>query len=149
MSYLFPPQCIVCEGERDRIVLAELAARVLRVNSISRQLEIFVANGKIVIPRLVQAAEAHFPPNSVIVVVDSEGHLDATRRMLERSLPNNEPWIVIANPYVESWITDRPGKLHPDNLRDAAAQADLSWIEARHPEFRVLREAVTSLPLPR
>ena len=30
MSYLFPPQCIVCEGERDRIVLAELAARVLR-----------------------------------------------------------------------------------------------------------------------
>jgi hypothetical protein len=149
MSYVFPPQCIVCEGERDRIVLAELAARVLRVHSISRQLEIFVANGKIVVPRLVQAAEAHFPPDAVIVVVDSEGHPDATKRMLERTLTNHETWIVVANPHVESWITDRPGRLPPENLRDVAARADLSWIESEHPEFQDFREALVSLPLSR
>jgi hypothetical protein len=149
MSYVFPPQCIVCEGERDRIVLAELAARVLRVHSISRQLEIFVANGKIVIPRLVQAAEVHFPPDAVIVVVDSEGHVDATKRMLDRALANSDTWIVVANPHVESWITDRPGRFPPQNLRDAAAKTDLTWIESERPEFRVFREALVSLPLSR
>jgi hypothetical protein len=147
MGYLFTPQCIVCEGERDRIVLAELAARILHISSISRRLDIVVANGKVVIPRLVQAVEPQFPPDSVIVVADAEGRVDATRRMLERSLGASEPWLVIANPNVESWVVGRQGRLPPDDLRNAARQADLQWIETRHPEFRDFREAVTSIPL--
>lgn len=82
MSYLYTPQCIVCEGEQDRIVLAELAARVLRMNSISQRLDIVVANGKVVIPRVVQAVEPQFPPDSVIVVADSDGRAAATRRIV-------------------------------------------------------------------
>ena len=149
MSYLFTPQCIVCEGEQDRIVLAELAARVLRMNSISRRLDIVVANGKVVIPRVVQAVEPQFPPDSVIVVADSDGRADATRRMLERSLGSFNPWLVIANPNVESWVTGRAGRFHPEDLRNAATQADLRLIEAKHPEFKVFREALVSIPLPR
>ncbi len=148
MSYLYTPQCIVCEGEQDRIVLAELAARVLRMNSISRRLDIVVANGKVVIPRVVQAVEPQFPPDSVIVVADSDGRADATRRMLERSLGGFDHWLVIANPNVESWVSGRVAKFHPEDLRNAAAQADLPWIETRHPEFRIFREALISIPLP-
>jgi hypothetical protein len=119
------------------------------MNSISRRVDIVVANGKVVIPRLVQALEPQYPPDSVIVVVDSEGRVDSTRRMLARSLGGSEPWVVIANPNVESWVIGRHGRLHPDDLRDSATQADLQWIETRHPEFKDFREAVTSIPLPR
>ena len=149
MSYLYTPQCIVCEGEHDRIVLAELAARVLRMNSISRRLDIVVANGQVVIPRVVQAVEPQFPPDSVIVVADSDGRPDSTRRMLEKSLGGLDHWLVIAHPNVESWITGRIGRLRPEDLRSGATQADLRSIEARHPEFKVFREALISIPLPR
>ena len=149
MSYLFTPQCIVCEGERDRIVLAELAPRVLRMNSISRRIDIVVANGKVVIPRLVQAVEPQYPPDSVIVVADADGRIDSTRRMLARSLGGSETWVVIANPSVESWVIERHRRVHADDLRNAAGQADLHWIETRHPEFGGFRQAVTSIPLPR
>lgn len=148
MTYLFPDLCIVCEGERDRVVLAEIAARLLNAEFIKRRLEIVVANGKIVIPRLVQAAEARFSPDSLIVVVDSDGRPAATKSKIRRSLSGDEPWIVVADPDLESWVVAGRGrKLGPDQLRVAAAQADLSRIESRHPEFRTFREAVTSFPL--
>ena len=149
MSYLFTPQCIVCEGERDRIVLAELAARILHMNSISRRVDIVVANGKLVVPRVVQAVEPQYPPDSVIAVVDSDGRIDSARRMLARALGASEPWVVIANPNVESWVTGKVGKLRPDILRDSAIKADLRWIETRHAEFKDFRDAVTSVPLQR
>jgi hypothetical protein len=106
------------------------------MNSISRRLDIVVANGKVVIPRVVQAVEPQFPPDSVIVVADSDGRAAATRRMLEGALGGFDHWLVIANPNVESWVTGRMGRFHPEDLRKAATQADLRSIEARHPEFK-------------
>jgi len=149
MTYAFPDLCIVCEGERDRAILAVLVDRLLRLNSISRRVEILVANGKVVVPRLVQAAEARFSPDSLVVVVDSDGRPRAVRKMLERSFRGREHWIVIAHPNVESWVTaGRFRNFHSDDLQNAATRANLTWIETQHPEFRLLREALTSFPLP-
>jgi len=147
MSYLYPDLCIVCEGEQDRVILAELTSRVLRYHSIGRRVQILVANGKLVIPRLVQAAAVHFSPDSLVVVVDSDGRPRVTRKMLERSFGGSGYWIVIAHPNLESWvISGRFRELSLEYLRAAAANADLSAIETQHPEFRVFRDAVTSLP---
>lgn len=144
--------------ERPTSVEGEGESRIAPKNSadvcdecavISRRLDIVVANGKVVIPRVVQAVERQFPPDSVIVVADSDGRADSTRRMLEKSLGGPDHWLVIAHPNVESWITGRVGRLGPEDLRSVATQADLRSIEARHPEFKLFREALISIPLPR
>lgn len=147
MSYVYPDLGLVCEGEADRIVLAELISRLLLLSSIRRRVQIFVANGKLVIPRMARAVEHRFAHGSLIVVVDSDGKLRSTQKILERSLQAIDCWKVVANPSVVSWVASGAGKVSPEFLAGAASRIDLAQIEVLHPEFAVFVEALRSFPI--
>jgi hypothetical protein len=150
MIHDFPDLCIICEGESDRVILSELTKRLLAGGAIKRRVEIRVAHGKMVIPRVVRALESRFSPDQLAIVVDSDGDLLGTRRLFKDKLKLNEYWLIIADPSVESWIVQN--ELGRDKavegLRKLAMNANLRRIGLSHPEFKELEEVVTSFPLP-
>ena len=80
----------------------------------------------------------------------SDGHPCKVRRSLRKHLDLDKYWLIIAEPNVESWVTNGRHKRIDSRERfvKLAGNADLEQIEDGHPEFQTLKEAVTNIHLP-
>jgi hypothetical protein len=142
--------CIICEGDADQVILSKLVKRLLAENSLAYDVRILTAYGKLVIPRIVRAAERHLQPKALAVVINSTGNLSKVLKDFRKELDLDKYWVIIAKPNVESWVTNGGGNGIDDveQFVKLAGKADLGQIESAHPEFHTLKQAVTNIHLP-
>jgi len=142
--------CIICEGDADQVILSKLVKRLLAEDSLKYDVRILTAYGKLVIPRIVRAAERHLHSKALAIVINSNGNPSKVLKDLRTELDLDKYWVIIAKPNVESWVTNGRSK-EIDSLEQfvkLAGKADLGQIENAHPEFHTLKQAVTNIHLP-
>ncbi len=144
---------IVCEGDIDRIVIANLAKQILDSVSSTRSVQILTSVGKIAIPRVANALWNDSLPNpQVLIVVDGDNDPAGTFEMLAKGLQFTN-WIsAIPNPSIESWLgLDHRASMHwnPENrvekVRQRVNQLDIYALRSKDEQFAKFYDAILGL----
>lgn len=78
---------IICEGNRDQIILSMLSKRIMEENSIKKQISIIVAMGKITVPKVASSIYNRISQKQrIVMVVDSDNDTTKTLQMFEKLL---------------------------------------------------------------
>lgn len=133
---------LVCEGEIDKVILSRLVARILSERRVTKDIEVIPSYGRGIIPRMLKALEARYGGVSIVVVVDSDGNEAKVRAEFRTKVNWNQHSLIIANPSVESWLSDTQTRGKIDEIYADANHVDLSSIERRHPEFKKFIAAI-------
>ena len=149
---------IICEGSSDKIVLTELAARILRTRRLARRIVVIPAMGKLGIPLLANGLREISSGPKFILVADSDGDPKGTERQLREGLEEDVHRIVVVHPAIEAWLfpgepdprdyalTRSRQESHPvgEVTRAAAKAINLEELQARNQAFVQFVEAITS-----
>jgi hypothetical protein len=143
--------CIICEGQTDRAILAELIRRILRAKHINEEVLIVAAGGRLPIPKLVQAMERELPRVMTFgIVIDSDGDIEGTKSFLRRHLDLHDYSVVIAHPSLESWFGLSENQIGGRSnilkkVQDLIDRVDLKQLARDHPEFNQLVKMIADL----
>ncbi len=135
---------IICEGESDYDVLARLCQRILVGSPSGRRVSIMKAGGKLAVPAIVNSlSDTTYKDVPAIVVVDSDGDVAGTQRMLAERVRRQDVIAIVPDPTIESWfgLTESRGdRSIRGKMIDMALTADLDKMASEHAAFRKLRE---------
>ena len=141
---------MICEGQTDRVILTRFSQRILEEETVTANVRVLAAQGKLAIARVASAVSPLLPKDSrLIVVVDGDGDRVGTEQtMLEEiQIPCD---IVVVEPEIEAWLVPdfaapkaeirrrsrKEGKEYLTYLVKAAEQVDLQRLLAQDSNFR-------------
>lgn len=144
-----PDLVILCEGDSDRELIAQLVKRILAQTSSAKTIKIVTAMGKFSIPKVANAVHASVEPNAkVLIVVDSDGDAVKTLDMLERNISFTGWRAAIPDPEIETWIGLDRRTLQRSSVRilqslQALVEIDLQELRGRDKAFSVFYDAIS------
>ena len=112
---------IVCEGRFDAFILHDLAFRVLKENGLEAEIRVVHTGGKQNLPRVANLFAPAAESTIVILVVDTDGDIETTRKLVHEGVSYDRFHLVTPNPSIESWLlggdkaaaaTTRPARNH-------------------------------------
>jgi len=95
---------IVCEGRFDAFILHDLAFRVLKENGLEAEIKVVHAGGKQNLPRVANLFAPVADSTTVILVVDTDGDIETTRRLVHERVSYDRFHLIMPNPSIESWL---------------------------------------------
>lgn len=135
---------VICEGSSDRELIALLATKILSEYNLSKKINIIVANGKMSIPRVANAAANIVTNSPVLVVADSDNDIGLTKDILNHGI-NLDTWrYSIPDPEIESWL-ELDGKEfrrrfkreeRPSKLAELVENLDLNSLAEKNSSFK-------------
>ena len=108
---------ILCEGRFDSMILHDLAYRILKENGLTAEIRVVQAGGKQNLPRVANLFGGSSRTDTVIVVADTDGEVQATEKLLRDGIAYDRFHLVMPDPSIESWL------LEGDKAAAAAARA--------------------------
>ncbi|MDQ2043559.1 restriction endonuclease [Pseudoalteromonas sp. 20-92] len=95
---------VICEGNSDRELISILITRILNQYALSKKVNIIVAMGKMIIPRVANASSNIMTKAPVLIITDSDNEHDRTLDMLNRGVELDSWQYSIPDPSIETWI---------------------------------------------
>jgi Restriction endonuclease len=149
---------VVCEGQLDAAIVRSLAARLIGEKKLTKGVKTVIANGKLMAPR---AANMLYDTNAygeqLVVLVDSDGDVASTERMLRYILNFQNQLLSIPDPTIEAWLGldsrqfkdmlsdfQQKGVSTEDGIRNLVMSMDFQNAYSSHTSFRVLIDALTN-----
>jgi hypothetical protein len=127
------PVAILCEGRMDSLVLNDLALRILKRNGLKAEIRVVQAGGKQNLPRVANLFSGASEAGTVIVVVDTDGEVDSTTRLVRDGLTYEGYHLIMPDPCIETWL------LKGDKAEAATSRAR-ELTERRHLSSRKVEE---------
>ncbi|WP_373219149.1 TOPRIM nucleotidyl transferase/hydrolase domain-containing protein [Ruminococcus sp. 5_1_39BFAA] len=93
-----PEKVIICEGQTDEIVLQAIAQKL------SQKVTIVVANGKYNVPAIFDAVKGKNTKSNILIVVDSDGDEEETKKMINEKMGADNYELAIINNRIEDWF---------------------------------------------
>ena len=94
-----PQKIIICEGQSDEVILQAIARKL------NCQVRIVSAGGKGNVPIFFNALHKENKNACVLIVVDSDGDEQQTKKMLEEKIKEGSYQLAIINNKIEDWFT--------------------------------------------
>lgn len=148
-----PDLVIVCEGDFDRELLANLVQRILKNASTTKRIQLISALGKVSVPRVANSILLARPDVKVLAVVDGDGDIQGSELML-RTIIESDNWTpIIINPAIESWLGSTVEEMTRQRRRGGLVEhyakaieaIDLQGLRSTDPAFETLYQEVSSL----
>ncbi len=95
---------IVCEGRLDSMVLQDLAFRILRENGLVAEIRVVQTGGKQNLPRVANLFASAASFSTVILVADSDGSPEETKRQILDGVSTSRFHIITPDPSIETWL---------------------------------------------
>ena len=141
---------MICEGLTDRVILTRFSQRILEEQTVTANVQVLAAHGKLSIARVANAVFPLLPNDSrLIVVVDGDGDRVGTEQTMseEIQIPCD---VVVVEPEIEAWLVpDSPapkaevrrrsreeGQAYLTYIAKATEQVDLQRLLAQDSNFR-------------
>ena len=93
-----PRKVIICEGQTDEILLQAIARKL------DKKVTIVVANGKYNVPSVFDAVKGKNDKSEILLVVDSNGEEDETRKMITDDMGSEGYELAVINNSIEDWF---------------------------------------------
>lgn len=93
-----PEKVIICEGQTDEIVLQAIAKKL------NKMVTIIVTNGKYNVPVIFDAARDKNTRSDILIVVDSDGDEEGTKKLIVEKIDVENYELVIINNRIEDWF---------------------------------------------
>ena len=93
-----PRKVIICEGQTDEIILQAIARKL------DKKVTIVVANGKYNVPSVFDAVKGKNDKSEILLVVDSNGEEDETRKMITDDMGSEGYELAVINNSIEDWF---------------------------------------------
>ena len=93
-----PRKVIICEGQTDEIILQAIARKL------DKKVTIGVANGKYNVPSVFDAVKGKNDKSEILLVVDSNGEEDETRKMITDDMGSEGYELAVINNSIEDWF---------------------------------------------
>ena len=93
-----PRKVIICEGQTDEIILQA------RARKLDKKVTIAVANGKYNVPSVFDAVKGKNDKSEILLVVDSNGEEDETRKMITDDMGSEGYELAVINNSIEDWF---------------------------------------------
>lgn len=93
-----PRKVIICEGQTDEIILQAIARKL------DKKVTIVVANGKYNVPSVFDAVKGKNDKSEILLVVDSNGEEDETRKMITDDMGSEGYGLAVINNSIEDWF---------------------------------------------
>ena len=93
-----PRKVIICEGQTDEIMLQAIARKL------DKKVTIVVANGKYNVPSVFDAVKGKNDKSEILLVVDSNGEEDETRKMITDDMGSEGYELAVINNSIEDWF---------------------------------------------
>ena len=93
-----PKKVIICEGRSDEIILQAIAQKL------NQKVTIITANGKYKVPIIFDSAKGKDIKASILIVVDSDGDEENTKKMIVEKIGSTGYELVIVNNRIEDWF---------------------------------------------
>lgn len=93
-----PEKVIICEGKTDEIVLHAIARKL------NQKVTIVVSNGKYNVPTVFDAVTGKNSKSKILLVVDSDGDEEETKKMIVEKIDANNYELAIINNRIEDWF---------------------------------------------
>lgn len=141
---------VICEGNSDRELLSIFITKILNQYGLSKKVNIIVAMGKMIIPRVANASSNIMTKAPVLIVTDSDSEHDRTLDMLNRGVELDSWKYSIPDPSIETWIgVDRKefmrsyrGDKRKLKLHELANDINVEELASRDESFRSFYEWV-------
>lgn len=95
---------IVCEGRFDAFILHDLAFRILKENGLEAEIKVVHAGGKQNLPRVANLFAPAAESTTVILVVDTDGDVETTRRLVHEGVSYDRFNLVTPDQSIEAWL---------------------------------------------
>lgn len=99
-----PDLVIVCEGDFDRELLANLVQRILKSARATKKIQLISALGKVAVPHVANSVLAANPDVKVLAVVDSDGDIQGSELMLKNIIESANWTPIVVDPAIETWL---------------------------------------------
>ena len=141
---------IICEGQADRVILTRFSQRILEEHTVTANVRVLAAQGKLAIGRVANAVSPLLPKDSkLIVVVDGDGDKIGTLQALSAEIQSPCD-VVVVEPEIEAWLVPdssapkaeivrrsrEEGEGYLRYLAKAAEKLDLECLLAQDSEFK-------------
>lgn len=93
-----PEKVIICEGRTDEIVLHAIAKKL------KQKVTIVVADGKYNVPDYFDAVKGKNTKSDILIVVDSDGDKEETKRMVAEKIDADNYELAIIDSCIEDWF---------------------------------------------
>ena len=93
-----PRKVIICEGQTDEIILQAIARKL------DKKVTSVVANGKYNVPSVFDAVKGKNDKSEILLVVDSNGEEDETRKMITDDMGSEGYELAVINNSIEDWF---------------------------------------------
>jgi hypothetical protein len=141
---------VICEGNSDRELISILITKILNQYGLSKKVNIIVAMGKMIIPRVANASSNIMTKAPVLIITDSDNEHDRTLDMLNRGVELDSWKYSIPDPSIETWIgVDRKefmrrykGETKKLKLHELANNINLEELASKDDSFRSFYEWV-------
>ena len=114
----------IVEGPSDQRVIAGLAERIFKMTGKRKEINIVVAMGKYSVAIIANSLQSLIVKSEtqLVLVVDSDYDKEETLAMMQKnlSLTNKDAIIIIPDPAMEAWLTDKNSIRNSTELKDLA-----------------------------
>lgn len=93
-----PQKVIICEGQTDEKVLQAIAQKL------NKKVTIVVSNGKYSVPAVFDAVNGKNRKSDILIVVDSDGDEEETKKMITDKIEADNYELAIINNCIEDWF---------------------------------------------
>lgn len=128
-----PEKVVICEGRTDEIILQAIARKL------NQKVTIVVANGKYNVPVMFDAVKGKNTKSNILIVVDSDGNEEGTRKMIVAKIDADNYELAIINNCIEDWFMPEMADFSKLKLMQSIdaiiKKADLVEISNAHESF--------------
>lgn len=93
-----PEKVVICEGRTDEIILQAIARKL------GQKVTIVVADGKYRVPVMFDAVKGKNTKSNILIVVDSDGDEEGTKKMIGEKIAVENYELAIINNRIEDWF---------------------------------------------
>lgn len=150
---------IICEGKSDEIILQAFINRIVGHDSIGRNINIIVANGKMAAPRLAKSIQEITTHENLMIVIDGDNEGERTLNMFEAE-GFKEEQVIVVDPSIEMWLgmsneirplefyrNLRIRRFERDKITDLVNSIDIENLKHTDSEFNRFVEKIEKLKI--
>lgn len=128
-----PEKVIICEGQTDEIILQTIAQKL------NQKVTIIEADGKYNVPHIFDAVKGKNTKSNILVVVDSDGNEQETRRMIVENIDTDNYELAIINNCIEDWFEPEVGDFSKlkliQSIDTVIENVDFAELSKKHKSF--------------
>lgn len=128
-----PKKVVICEGETDEIILQAIARKL------NQKITVVIANGKYKVPVVFDAVKGKNTKSNILIVVDSNGDEEGTKKMFVEKIDADNYELAIINNCIEDWFIPEVADFSKlkliQSIDTLVENADFSELSNTHESF--------------